>query len=635
MKTLYKSLCRHGSLEFNRSQEILSNISDKGILQMVKTFGLILNYDNNHMIGSDWKVEEYSENAIRILPGTAFIKDASNIPHIANLSISKIIETSSTNGSYWVVLRYKAINDELGTITIYSNTNTVTGIKTEFTKVLSTNRRIRLGDTFYTVDVVSSDTELTIVETFSQEEILDGTYKVGGWFIGAQPSTEIDNLIYEYDSFEILLKSGAVAQYEYVLAKVVITGSIINNIDDLRNKYVFTLRGQNKQLEFLANTAILLYTINQTSTVINVLPGQTDCFPETYTADFTTCFVLDSNGKPIGFEYTYKTNNTFEGVTFYNESGSFTCNSGASIFTKNSILIDNNGLRIGGQTIKYYNKQSSNSELGVLFNQEILEFQSAIKNKKGLLLLGQNTYSNSTGEGNFGALYYNEDGKKLTLIANGGSTGNALDGQMDIVFEVQNSASNYGNLTFIRNKMVIFQIFIPTTGDVSALAEIRFGNYVKINRSGQAFLQSLEAPTIYATTSLNTGIIDIEGRNELSIKKATDVLFTITIPTGGVPSTDTEIRFGNYVTIKRYGDFSCPIIRSSTRIYAADISTGTIQATSQIMTSTTGKLRINPEISAPATSTAEGYAGEIRLDSNYLYVCTALNTWKRVALNTW
>jgi len=37
----------------------------------------------------------------------------------------------------------------------------------------------------------------------------------------------------------------------------------------------------------------------------------------------------------------------------------------------------------------------------------------------------------------------------------------------------------------------------------------------------------------------------------------------------------------------------------------------------------------------PASATAAGTAGEICWDANYIYVCTATNTWKRTALTTW
>ena len=37
----------------------------------------------------------------------------------------------------------------------------------------------------------------------------------------------------------------------------------------------------------------------------------------------------------------------------------------------------------------------------------------------------------------------------------------------------------------------------------------------------------------------------------------------------------------------------------------------------------------------PASATATGATGEICWDANYIYVCTATNTWKRAALSTW
>lgn len=38
---------------------------------------------------------------------------------------------------------------------------------------------------------------------------------------------------------------------------------------------------------------------------------------------------------------------------------------------------------------------------------------------------------------------------------------------------------------------------------------------------------------------------------------------------------------------------------------------------------------------APASAAATGVAGEISWDDNYIYVCTATDTWKRVAVATW
>ena len=37
----------------------------------------------------------------------------------------------------------------------------------------------------------------------------------------------------------------------------------------------------------------------------------------------------------------------------------------------------------------------------------------------------------------------------------------------------------------------------------------------------------------------------------------------------------------------------------------------------------------------PASASATGTAGEVAWDANYIYICTATNTWKRVAISTW
>jgi hypothetical protein len=37
----------------------------------------------------------------------------------------------------------------------------------------------------------------------------------------------------------------------------------------------------------------------------------------------------------------------------------------------------------------------------------------------------------------------------------------------------------------------------------------------------------------------------------------------------------------------------------------------------------------------PATAGAAGNEGDICWDANYIYVCVAANTWKRVAIATW
>jgi hypothetical protein len=45
--------------------------------------------------------------------------------------------------------------------------------------------------------------------------------------------------------------------------------------------------------------------------------------------------------------------------------------------------------------------------------------------------------------------------------------------------------------------------------------------------------------------------------------------------------------------------------------------------------------RIRCGTMTPASASASGVAGTIAWDASYIYICTATNTWKRVAIATW
>ena len=48
-----------------------------------------------------------------------------------------------------------------------------------------------------------------------------------------------------------------------------------------------------------------------------------------------------------------------------------------------------------------------------------------------------------------------------------------------------------------------------------------------------------------------------------------------------------------------------------------------------------GNTTVLPSTTTPVGPTNTGRKGEIRYDSDYLYICVATNTWKRTALSTW
>lgn len=59
--------------------------------------------------------------------------------------------------------------------------------------------------------------------------------------------------------------------------------------------------------------------------------------------------------------------------------------------------------------------------------------------------------------------------------------------------------------------------------------------------------------------------------------------------------------------------------------------------TPSVRTITVSDLSANLLISnsVPANSTANGVTGYVAIDTSYIYVCVANNTWKRAALTTW
>ena len=52
-------------------------------------------------------------------------------------------------------------------------------------------------------------------------------------------------------------------------------------------------------------------------------------------------------------------------------------------------------------------------------------------------------------------------------------------------------------------------------------------------------------------------------------------------------------------------------------------------------TKTTGQMDLAALNTAVTNSDDNGNVGEIRFTSDYIYVCVADDTWKRVALSTW
>lgn len=86
-------------------------------------------------------------------------------------------------------------------------------------------------------------------------------------------------------------------------------------------------------------------------------------------------------------------------------------------------------------------------------------------------------------------------------------------------------------------------------------------------------------------------------------------------------------------------------LRSDTQILWAAVTNATAGRDLGLARDAAGRLRVSDgstglgqimiASSTPASAAATGAAGTIVWDASYIYVCTAANTWKRVAIATW
>tara|TARA_R110002167_G_scaffold100792_1_gene262683 strand:+ start:31 stop:429 length:399 start_codon:yes stop_codon:yes gene_type:complete len=130
----------------------------------------------------------------------------------------------------------------------------------------------------------------------------------------------------------------------------------------------------------------------------------------------------------------------------------------------------------------------------------------------------------------------------------------------------------------------------------------------------------------------NTKISALSALNE---KPATDDILAIVAVTG--TDTTKKITVANLFKSDLVGNVTGNLTgnvtgnTSGTSGTAATVTTAAQPAITSLGTLTSLKVAT----STPANASATGTAGTIAWDTGYIYVCTATDTWKRVAIATW
>lgn len=152
---------------------------------------------------------------------------------------------------------------------------------------------------------------------------------------------------------------------------------------------------------------------------------------------------------------------------------------------------------------------------------------------------------------------------------------------------------------------------------------------------------------LHVTESVDSTAVFVESKENDSTSAADVVLYH---HRNGAAGQDSDVissllfNSNNDATTplqKTYGAFVASIVDASDTIEEGKIdlqvqSAGTLTSMAAITAAnvTLGSKPVLPT-HTPASATASGTAGEVAWDADYIYVCTAANTWKRVAISTW
>lgn len=228
--------------ELENFRRLMVDEGYKAVFQsMVKNFGIASNSDS-----SAFEVTAAGEeNIVSVAPGVAWNKDFDRI--ISQEAVT--LQALQSDVKTWIILSRATTNYEAGTVSVTTD-GTLTGVGTEFTKVL------RGGDNFpnavkfidstanilsYEVINVVSDTSAVIAAPATAES--DMRYGVVGAFTPGFVPSAANELIYEYDSFQIRMVQSENAPeiqegYEFIIAQLNWDSGEMS-IVDMRNSCTF------------------------------------------------------------------------------------------------------------------------------------------------------------------------------------------------------------------------------------------------------------------------------------------------------------------------------------------------------------------------------------------------------------
>jgi len=181
-------------------------------------------------------------------------------------------------------------------------------------------------------------------------------------------------------------------------------------------------------------------------------------------------------------------------------------------------------------------------------------------------------------------------------------------------------------------------------GEVTNYGMVLYGynGFLNADIHGEAFGYLTDMFYVTAPSGTTSTIIDgLRFRDHNS--QANSAIFRLDAAlTGGVALTNADIEIGGLRASKVFdgpsrwmvsGNYKLPAGFSAWNLPAVQFNgIGTIGTVASFYGNSNG-LHITP--TTPATSSSACVVGQISADANYIYLCTATNSWKRTALGAW
>ncbi len=260
-KLTFTSLSKLGSPELKKFRDGIENEFTKLMLAMSSS-GLVIRREANGVLANSFLVTGLG--AVEVAEGI-FLDNSTGVIKCIKISNTSIALSVSTypNGTYYVCVKAKTNNYEPGLITLTNGSDTVTIVKGDFKSLRpygyiiidAADSQFGNGGEYKIIagsDISGTSAKLEVPFNGTTESNLK--WKIGGEFpSNSVPSATADKLIYQYDSYEILVQKSPTG---YVLAEIQITTAIITSNLDRRMNFLASFNSNRANADDIVSGAL-------------------------------------------------------------------------------------------------------------------------------------------------------------------------------------------------------------------------------------------------------------------------------------------------------------------------------------------------------------------------------------------